>query len=232
MKKRYLDLIKKGTAYLKERRKMRHKSSIFRFLSLQRKALQGFMKYQTLAMELRVKKEYALRLYYKRMIDLGFSCLRIYTREKKAAREERRKRREEGAANATGSESLPEPQRVHEHEDGESDYVNGLQVHQDSFIDGERQPSSQQQIQQRERWSDEETRRNQLQQNTEASHQQLDVMSYQHRYGRADDDTRHDLRAEEYLDRQRHKASAPHLRVRQHQLSKKMLKEMVRDERE
>lgn len=86
--------MKKGTMYLKERRKMRHKASIFRFLALQRKALQGFMQYQTRSQEQRVKKDYAIRLYYKRMLDLGFSCLKIYAREKQLARAERRKRRE------------------------------------------------------------------------------------------------------------------------------------------
>lgn len=89
LKKRYLDLMKLGTAYLKQRRKMRHKASIFRFLALQRKALQALVQHQSLTAERRVKNEFALRFYYKRVVDLTFSCLKIYAREKQAARAER-----------------------------------------------------------------------------------------------------------------------------------------------
>ena len=84
MKRRFLDLMKKGTAYLKERRTMRHKASIFRFLALQRRALRALIQYQVLAQEARVKKEFARRLYYKRLLDLAFSSLKVYMREKEA----------------------------------------------------------------------------------------------------------------------------------------------------
>ena len=95
MKKRFLDLMKKGTAYLKERRKMRHKASIFRFLALQRKALQALIRSQVLAEEMLVKKEFASRLYYKRLLDLAYSSLKVYVREKQATRAERRRREEQ-----------------------------------------------------------------------------------------------------------------------------------------
>lgn len=105
LKKRYLDQMKIGTAYLKERRKMRHKASIFRFLALQRKALRALGRHHTQTAEHRVKNEFALRLYYKRVLDVAFSCLKIYTREKQAARMERERRRAE--ASHCGSGEVP-----------------------------------------------------------------------------------------------------------------------------
>jgi hypothetical protein len=36
--------------------------------------------------EIRIKKQFAMRLYYKRLLDLGFAGLRAYTNDKQAKR--------------------------------------------------------------------------------------------------------------------------------------------------
>lgn len=79
LKRRWLNYIKMGTQYLKERRKDRHKASIFRFLSLQKKAFKAMVQNSIEMQEVRIKKEFAMQLYYKRVLDLGFSSLKIYT---------------------------------------------------------------------------------------------------------------------------------------------------------
>jgi len=57
---------------------MRHKASIFRFLALQKKALQALIRHSVVHQELRIKKEFAMKLYYKRLLDMGMSALKIY----------------------------------------------------------------------------------------------------------------------------------------------------------
>ena len=82
MKRRWLGYMRKGTEYLKERRKMRHKASIFRFLALQKKALQALIQHSVSGQEGRIKKEFAMKLYYKRLLDLGMGSLKIYKNAK------------------------------------------------------------------------------------------------------------------------------------------------------
>jgi hypothetical protein len=45
LKKRFLDLMKMGTQIMKNERKLRHKASIFRFLSLQKKSFGILIQY-------------------------------------------------------------------------------------------------------------------------------------------------------------------------------------------
>ena len=78
LKKRWLNYIKMGTEVLRDRRKMRHKASIFRFLSVQRQAFDCMAKFTIDRQEVRIKKEFALQLYYKRILDTGFSSLKVY----------------------------------------------------------------------------------------------------------------------------------------------------------
>lgn len=78
LKRRWLNYMKDGTLYLKQRRQMRHKASIFRFLALQKKGLGALVKHSVDSQEHRIKKEFAMRLYYKRLLDLGLSSLKIY----------------------------------------------------------------------------------------------------------------------------------------------------------
>lgn len=77
LKKRFFEIIKKGTFILQHRRKLRHKASIFRFLSLQRKAIQSFKKYKGIVQENTLKNEFAYRFYYSSIIHKSFSCLKI-----------------------------------------------------------------------------------------------------------------------------------------------------------
>ena len=70
--------MKAGIAYLKERRQDRHKASIFRFLALQKKALNALINHSVCTQEMRIKKEFATKLYYKRLLDLAFGSLKIY----------------------------------------------------------------------------------------------------------------------------------------------------------
>lgn len=78
MKKRFFGILLRGTFILKEQRKVRHKASIFRFLALQRRALQGMSRYVELSREHRVKNDCALRLYFRHTIYKTFSVLKAY----------------------------------------------------------------------------------------------------------------------------------------------------------
>lgn len=78
MKKRWLGYMVQGTQYLKARRKQRQTASIFRFLSLQKKALQALLAHTITSQELVIKKEYAMRLYYNRLLEQAMSSLKIY----------------------------------------------------------------------------------------------------------------------------------------------------------
>ena len=86
LKKRWLNYIKLGTSILKDRRQQRHKASIFRFLSLQKKGMEALIDHSCGSQEIRIKKQFAMRLYYKRLLDLGFAGLRAYTNDKQAKR--------------------------------------------------------------------------------------------------------------------------------------------------
>lgn len=82
LKKRWLGYIKLGTATIKDRRQQRHKASIFRFLSLQKKGLEALIDHSCGTQEVRIKKEFAMKLYYKRLLDLGFAGLRAYMNDR------------------------------------------------------------------------------------------------------------------------------------------------------
>lgn len=78
LKRRWLNYIKQGVSILQDRRKMRHKASIFRFLAVQRKAYNSLVKFCIQRQEVRIKKEFAMQLYYKRILDTGFTSLKVY----------------------------------------------------------------------------------------------------------------------------------------------------------
>lgn len=88
---------------------MRHKASIFRFLALQRKALQGLTHYSVSRQELRIKKEFAMKLYYKRLLDLGMGGLKIWMRAKQQKRLEARNPRGTAERDRSQSWSAEEP---------------------------------------------------------------------------------------------------------------------------
>ena len=106
LKRRWLNYMKDGTLYLKQRRQMRHKASIFRFLALQKKGLNALVKHSVDSQEHRIKKEFAMRLYYKRLLDLGLSSLKIY-------KEYRIGRRNDPSRRASRSRS-PTPEHIKE----------------------------------------------------------------------------------------------------------------------
>ena len=61
--------------------------------------------------ELRIKKDFAMKLYYKRLLDLGMGGLKIYKSAKQQKRLERRNNRESAERNRSQSRS-PEGTRV------------------------------------------------------------------------------------------------------------------------
>jgi hypothetical protein len=98
LKKRWLNYIKLGTQNLKFTRKMRHRASIFRFLSLQKKGIEALIDHSCGSQEIRIKKQFAMKLYYKRLLDMGLAGLRAYKNDKQQKR-----------ANISPVEEIPEP---------------------------------------------------------------------------------------------------------------------------
>ena len=104
---------------------MRHKASIFRFLALQKRAFNALAKYQVDAQEQRIKKEFAMKLYYKRLLDRGMSSLIIYRDYKQHRRNHRSSSRSPvciGSRNQSVSPgSANTPKMV------QQEYANGVQ---------------------------------------------------------------------------------------------------------
>ena len=105
LKRRWLNYIKAGSQYLKERRKDRHRASIFRFLSLQKRAINALMENSVKSQEMRIKKEFAMQLYYNRLLDVALSSLRVYKNYKVNSRIERRASRHSEAASFNPAET-------------------------------------------------------------------------------------------------------------------------------
>ena len=67
--------------------------------------------YSVSRQELRIKKDFAMKLYYKRLLDLGMGGLKIYKSAKQQKRLERRNNRESAERSRSQSRS-PEGPRV------------------------------------------------------------------------------------------------------------------------
>jgi len=61
--------------------------------------------YSVSRQELRIKKEFAMKLYYKRLLDLGFGGLKIYKSAKQQKRLERRNDKESAERSRSQSRS-------------------------------------------------------------------------------------------------------------------------------
>lgn len=93
--------MKQGVAYLKNRRKDSQKASILRFLSLQKRAFSALIRFTIEHQEYKIKKDFAMQLYYKRLLDKTLASLRVYKTYKARVRKEREEAREAKKAEAT-----------------------------------------------------------------------------------------------------------------------------------
>lgn len=85
IQRRWFLKLRKASLLLKEKRKLMTDAAIFRFLSLQRKALVAWQfKVDGLKKE-KIKRHFAVALYYTRTLDKAFSALRLnrYLNKKK-----------------------------------------------------------------------------------------------------------------------------------------------------
>jgi len=77
IQRRWLLKLKKATALIKEKRRLMTDAAIFRFLSLQRKALETWKIKVDRYKKDKIKKRFAVALYYTRTLDKAFSALRL-----------------------------------------------------------------------------------------------------------------------------------------------------------
>ena len=62
----------------KAARKRISQAAVFRFLALQKKALHAWASISFKQKEKRIKAHFALKLYFKRLLDKGFTVLNMY----------------------------------------------------------------------------------------------------------------------------------------------------------
>jgi hypothetical protein len=69
--------LRKAATLLKEKRKLMTDAAIFRFLSLQRKALETWKRKVDRDKKEKIKRRFAVALYYTRTLDKAFSAFRL-----------------------------------------------------------------------------------------------------------------------------------------------------------
>ena len=75
IQRRWFLKLRKAAQLLKEKRRLTTDAAIFRFLSLQRKALVSWQRKVDLLKKERIKRRFAVALYYTRTLDKAFSAL-------------------------------------------------------------------------------------------------------------------------------------------------------------
>ena len=88
-KKRFFNILRVGTDVLAFQRRDKQKASIFRFLSLLRKTMQGLKGNIVATREKNLKDEMAYRLYFRAITRKSLSILKAYSFQRKQLRLQR-----------------------------------------------------------------------------------------------------------------------------------------------
>ena len=106
LQRRWFHYLKNAVSHNKALRKMSTDAAIFRFLSLQRKGLQQWVAYIARIRKQKIKRHFALTLYYNRTCDKAFTALKVNHQIKQRKRPEMKKLEEpdQGYLTSTSSE--------------------------------------------------------------------------------------------------------------------------------
>lgn len=77
IQRRWFTYLRRVTQVQKLRRKRETDAAIFRFLSLQRRGLLQWVSFVSKVKRVKIKRHFALTLYYNRMCDKAFTALRV-----------------------------------------------------------------------------------------------------------------------------------------------------------